>query len=82
MAFTALAVLAAAAPTDPADICLAICYLEEPECPGTSYPKNEGENTVLDLLHSAGIGYPNPWLSSGGYPMMIHSGYLSSARMV
>ncbi|KAJ0414833.1 hypothetical protein BJY00DRAFT_294408 [Aspergillus carlsbadensis] len=36
MTFTALAALAIAAPTETPDICLAICYLEEPECPGTS----------------------------------------------
>ncbi|KAL2788512.1 hypothetical protein BJX66DRAFT_340185 [Aspergillus keveii] len=43
MAVTAFATLAVAAPTETPDICLAICYLEEPECPGPSYPKNEGE---------------------------------------
>jgi hypothetical protein len=36
MVVTAFATLAVAAPTEPADICLAICYLAEPECPGTS----------------------------------------------
>ncbi|KAL3466118.1 hypothetical protein BJX64DRAFT_284698 [Aspergillus heterothallicus] len=43
LALTAFAALTTAAPTEPTDICLAICYLEEPDCPAPSYAKNEGE---------------------------------------
>ncbi|KAL2855383.1 hypothetical protein BJY01DRAFT_243347 [Aspergillus pseudoustus] len=43
LTFAAFAALVPAAPTEPTDICLAICYLQEPDCTPPSYPKNEGE---------------------------------------
>ncbi|KAL2825049.1 hypothetical protein BDW59DRAFT_146746 [Aspergillus cavernicola] len=39
---TAFAAVAVAAPSPSADICLKICYAEEPECASPSYAQQEG----------------------------------------